>query len=512
MKRIIEDLKEKLNINSVFSKNHINMKNFPTEFPLANIEGLPNEVFDLNKSLYIENVKKNIKNFESDSILLIEGGKEISRNDTDTQVYHFYQDPNFYFFTGLNEPNFYLTLDFKSEAITLFMQMPDEKTNIYTRVPSLEEIKERYGIECLALSTLYEELSKRNPKIIFRLKGENADSGLKIHTTTFNPPEEFKSLRDLLDDEPLIYELLADTRTRKTEYEKNIISYCISKAIGAHLEVMKFTVPNKIERDVENVFVNYLRKNGYHREMSYECIVASGTNSSILHYDRNSDVLKDGGLILYDMGFRLGGYCSDITSTIPINGKYSDKQKSIYNIVLNANRTVMRNVKEGSFWPTMHLLAEKVIIMGLKELGILSNKYSTQEMLEKRVGYYFMPHGLGHFIGLDCHDVGGYLSFTPKRSNLPGLSNLRTARYLEKGNVISIEPGCYFITSLLEQVFKDKNISKYFNEDFIRKEYYDFGGVRIEDMVYITSKGCENLSKDLPRTTDEIESIMKNKM
>ena len=122
-----------------------------------------------------------------------------------------------------------------------------------------------------------------------------------------------------------------------------------------------------------------------------------------------------------------------------------------------------------------------------------------------------MPHGLGHLIGLETHDVGGYLSFTPARSKEKGLDCLRTARYLEPNMVLSDEPGIYFIPYLLEKAFKDEKVSKYFVVDKI-KEYYDFGGVRIEDDILITEDGCVNLTEGLPRTTKEIEDAMEGKL
>ena len=152
--------------------------------------------------------------------------------------------------------------------------------------------------------------------------------------------------------------------------------------------------------------------------------------------------------MLTDQGHSFHHYCSDVTISFPVNGKFTERQAAIYNIVLKASRAVFAKLAPGVDWIECHKLAERTVLEGLVELGCLTG--DIEEMMEKRIGFIFMPHGLGHFIGLDCHDVGGYLDHTPKRSNLPGLANVRTARIIEAGNVITIEPGCYFRDFLLD--------------------------------------------------------------
>lgn len=157
----------------------------------------------------------------------------------------------------------------------------------------------------------------------------------------------------------------------------------------------------------------------------------------------------------------------------------------------------------------MHKLAEKTILSGLVELGCL--KGDVEEMLEKRIGFIFMPHGLGHFIGLDVHDVGGYLKHTPARNPAPGLKSLRTARTMEVGMCITIEPGCYFRDFLLNgeipKDYYDFDLT-YLNLDKIREYKEEIAGVRLEDCVLITEDGNECLSYDIPRTTEAIEKCM----
>ncbi len=197
----------------------------------------------------------------------------------------------------------------------------------------------------------------------------------------------------------------------------------------------------------------------------------------------------------------------------------------IYNAVLKANRAVLDAAKPGVRWTQMHLLAEKVILSELKVAGLLVG--DVEEMVEKRLGAVFMPHGLGHFLGLDVHDVGGFLGDAEPRSSLPGLKSLRTTRCvkmlrpvltgprnipnpfrtLKERMVITIEPGCYFIDSVLDKALADPQLSRYIVAEKL-KEYRGTGGVRIEDDVVIWAKGNENMNAELPRTVEEIEAFM----
>ena len=171
----------------------------------------------------------------------------------------------------------------------------------------------------------------------------------------------------------------------------------------------------------------------------------------------------------------------------------------------------MNALKPDVSWVDMHLLAERVILEGLKELGLIHG--DVEDMLHERIAFIFMPHGLGHFVGLEVHDVGGYLKAFPPRIYMPGLKNLRTARVMEKNMVITVEPGIYFRDFLLDGDFGADlavgDIKKYLNRDLIREYQKEISGVRIEDVVLVTADGCDNLSKDLPRTVEEIEKCMQ---
>ncbi|VDK47704.1 unnamed protein product [Cylicostephanus goldi] len=204
------------------------------------------------------------------------------------------------------------------------------------------------------------------------------------------------------------------------------------------------------------------------------------------------------------MGPEYACYASDVTTSFPANGKFTDKQKIVYNAVLDANRSVFKAAKPGVRWTDMHMLAEKVILTHLKNAGLLTG--DVDAMLAARIGAVFMPHGLGHFLGLDVHDCGGYLGDATPRSKLPGLSSLRVTRTLKERMVITIEPGCYFIDTLLDAAFNNPEQAKFLVKDEINK-YRGQGGVRIEDDVVIWEKGNENMSI-VPRTVEEIEHFM----
>ena len=178
-------------------------------------------------------------------------------------------------------------------------------------------------------------------------------------------------------------------------------------------------------------------------------------------------------------------------------------QVGIYNAVLRASRAVMAACKPGVTWVDMHLLADRIILEDLVKLGVLQG--DIEEMMKLRICAIFMPHGLGHFLGLDTHDVGGYPDGHERRTE-NGLKSLRTIRTLQPNMVLTIEPGCYFIQAVIEKALADPAQACFFVEDVVRG-YFGFGGVRIEDDVVITETGCDLLT-DVPRTVEEIEQHM----
>ena len=211
--------------------------------------------------------------------------------------------------------------------------------------------------------------------------------------------------------------------------------------------------------------------------VSYGTIVGSGDNANILHYTQNSDVLSNGDLVLIDSGCELQGYAADITRTFPVNGKFSTEQAALYNIVLKAQEVAFNEVKPGGYLSQANKLAMQVLTQGLLDLGILTGDFD-ELMAQGACKEYYM-HGLGHWLGLDVHDVGDYRVNNEERAFEPGM-------------VLTIEPGLY--------ISKDSNAPK----------KYQGIGIRIEDNLLVTESGHENLTITVPKKISEIEALMQS--
>ena len=262
-----------------------------------------------------------------------------------------------------------------------------------------------------------------------------------------------------------------------------------------------------MEYQLEARFLHEVYARGGCRFTAYTCICGAGPHSSVLHYGHqgapNDGRLEDGDLFLNDSGAQYHGYASDITCTYPVNGRYTPEQRGIYEAVLASNRAVQAAMKPGVPWPDMHRLATRVIAEHLRDMGLVRG--STDELMAHHIPGLFMPHGLGHLMGLDVHDVGGYPAGTG-RSDDPGLRGLRCGRALEAGMVITVEPGVYFVDAVLDPALADPVQSKLLVPSAVAR-FRGFGGVRIEDDVVVTPAGSENMTQ-VPRDVKDVEAVM----
>uniref|UniRef100_A0A3B3Q7E3 Peptidase D n=1 Tax=Paramormyrops kingsleyae TaxID=1676925 RepID=A0A3B3Q7E3_9TELE len=256
-----------------------------------------------------------------------------------------------------------------------------------------------------------------------------------------------------------------------------------------------------------SLFQHYCYTHGGMRHTSYACICGTGENSSILHYGHagapNNKAIADGDMCLFDMGGEYYCYSSDITCSFPANGKFTDDQKAIYEAVLKSSRAALAAIKPGVLWPDMHRLTDRVQLEELVKIGIL--KGSVDDMLKAHMGAVFMPHGLGHLMGIDVHDVGGYPEGVV-RIDEPGLKSLRMGRAVLERMVLTVEPGIYFIDHLLDQALASPAQQCFIDRDVLAR-FRGFGGVRIEDNIAVTAGGVELLTC-VPRTVQEIEEFM----
>ena len=463
----------------------------------SEIEGLPPEFFEEKRKNYLNNLKIRFAQLKTNSIIVLQGGDYLPRYDTDVNLYYFDQESNFYYLTGVREPGMKCVIDVQDGSCTLFYKPQEDEMKVWMTVPSKEDIEKKYGIKTLLMDDLNDFIQRRNMEVIYILDGLNYNSGSQVLSAELDFVGDQAYLNDKISHDKYIYMVLCDTRQIKTESEKELLRWIAKVSNQGHMELIRQMKPGKYERDMENVFCQYMRNNHYARFWAYNCICGSGQNSATLHYDVNNRLMESGDLFLTDMGIRMLGYVSDITITIPVNGKFTEQQKKIYDIVLKTNRDCIAAIKPGvTKLSDLSLLCQKIILQGLKDIGILKADADVDEMQKAGLSRTFMPHSLSHLMGLDVHDVGRNVSY-------------KSMGYLENGIVLTIEPGIYFIDFMMDKAENDVDLVKYINVEEFEK-YRGFGGVRIEDNVIINERSVESLQLELPRTTEEIEEFMAN--
>jgi len=461
------------------------------------ITGLDPSFFKLNRDNYLKNLKMRFSHLNENSVIVFQGGRLAPKYDNDTNYYYFDQESNFYYLTGVREPNMHFVLDVQSGEGCLFYEKEPDENQVWMVVPTCEDIEKKYGIKTLLKSNLEKFLQKRNMEVIYILDGTNENSDLPVYSAELNFVGDYAYLNKKINHDKNIYMVLCDTRRVKNEKEKKLLKYIADISNEAHMALMKYMKPGLNERDTENFFLQYLRDHNYTRFMAYGCICASGANAATLHYVLNNRDMQSGDIYLTDMGIRFLGYCSDISATFPVNGEFTDQQKAIYNIVLKANRGVIAAMKPGiTKCAELDTLSKKIILEGLQEIKILKEGYTRDQLFDAGLAKIFMPHSIGHLLGLDVHDVG-YKSITYKSNNV-----------LENGMFITVEPGIYFVDFLMDEAEQSTELSKYINIEELEK-YRGFGGVRIEDDVMIGEDSVESYQAILPRTVEEIEKYMK---
>jgi Xaa-Pro aminopeptidase len=280
-----------------------------------------------------------------------------------------------------------------------------------------------------------------------------------------HPPGEFAALDHLLHD----------MRLFKSEAELSVMRESAQIAADAHVHAMQVCQPGMMEYQLEGEFIHQFMKRGA-RSPAYTTIVGGGANGCILHYVENDQALEDGDLVLIDAGCELDMYASDITRTFPVNGKFSEPQRLIYQLVLDSQIAAIEQVKPGNHWNDPHAAAVEVLAKGLIELGLLDGDLETVLKEEQYKKYYM--HRTGHWLGMDVHDVGEY--------KVGG-----EWRVLEPGMVMTVEPGIYIAP----------------DDETVDAKWRGIG-VRIEDDVAVTAEGYEVMTSGVPKSVADIEALM----
>ncbi|GAA5522536.1 aminopeptidase P family protein [Aliifodinibius salicampi] len=427
---------------------------------------------------------------EETAIVYVKGAELMYRYDTDYE-FAFRQESNFWYLTGVDEADFHLILDLNTQEYHLFVPNRDAQYAVWHGiVKSKEQYQSEYDPDHLHYdSKLPQVLKELDAEKIYCLDEEQAEF-----------IEEFD--REVSIDLEALPDALTHCRVFKTDWELDQLREAARVNNIAHRGVLEALEPGKYEYEMKAVFDYHQIGNGLMQD-AYNGIFAAGKNSAILHYVENSRKIKDGDLFLIDAGYECNGYASDFTRTYPASGKFSAEQAEIYEAVLEAQKQVIEAAEPDVKMEDLHVLSARVMMQGLKDANIVTG--SIDDLMENDVFALFFPHGLGHFLGLDTHDVGGY----PKgveRIERPGIKYLRMRRTLQSSMVLTIEPGLYFVPALLKPALEDEEMSKFLNASKL-KNMMEFGGVRIEDNLIITDDGFENMT-DVPKERSEIEKEM----
>lgn len=459
------------------------------------------DVFKENRQRLCERLKAN-SNVPQGAIIILQGGAAETRYCSDHEPL-FRQESFFHWTFGVEEPDCFGAVEVDTGRAILFPpKLPNEYAVWMGKLLMEEQFRFRYGVDEVHFGDKIEEvLTGKKPSVLLTLHGKNTDSG------KYSQEAVFPGIGNFTLNNKILHPEISECRVFKSDKELAILRYVNKVSSDAHIAVMKEMQLGMFEYQAESIFKDYCQYMGGMRGQSYTCICASGEHGAILHYGHagapNSKQILDGDMCLFDMGGEYYCYTSDITCCFPANGKFTDKQRQVYQAVLDANRAVMAACKPGVSWVDMHKLAEKVELEALKKMGVLQG--DVEAMMAARVSAIFMPHGLGHFMGIDTHDVGGYPEGT-ERLQEPGLKSLRTVRTLQPRMVLTIEPGLYFIDTLLDAALQNPEQSQFLVREVV-DQYRGAGGVRIEDNIAVTEDGMELLTC-VPRTVEEIESIM----
>ncbi len=427
-----------------------------------------------------ERRRRGVMQLMGDGIAIIPTNTEQPRNGD--VLYPFRPDSDFYYLTQFPEPEAIAVLipgRDEGEYI-LFCREKDPRREMWDgKRVGLDDAKTVYGAD---ETYPYDQLEEILPNLlencsqVFHCQGRYPEFDTKLFGWVndikdksrrgVHAPAQFHDLTFMLHELRLI----------KRSPELRVMKRAGKLSAAGHLAAMQFCQPGLYEYQIQAELERVFRAGGS-PSPAYPSIVAAGENGCILHYIENNSRCQDGDLVLIDAGAEIECYASDITRTFPVNGKYSAEQRTLYELVLEAQSAAIECIKSDTVWTEYHDAALKVLSQGLLDLGLL--KGSLDQVLEEKSYKRFYMHGTGHWLGMDVHDVGEY--------------KVEEAwRVLEPGMVLTVEPGLYVTPG-----------------DDVDERWHNIG-IRIEDDVVVTKSGNEIISRDVPVDPDEIEAIMRD--
>lgn len=424
--------------------------------------------------------KKLMQHIGAKGIVIIPSGSLLHRNGD--SEFPFRQQSDFYYLTGFEEPGAVAVLlpKRKKGEYILFNRVRNRDEEIWTGYRAGQEgaCKEFLADEAfpiLEFDHKLPELFEGREEIHYAL-GMNECFDKKIIKAVNKIRGKIRSGAQSPVAFVDISHTLHEMRLIKSAAEVDVMRKAALISADAHRRAMRYCKPGIYEYELEAEIMHEFQRNGA-RFPAYTCIVGSGANSCILHYNDNNKKIENNSMVLIDAGCEYQYYASDITRTFPANGKFSAEQAAIYDIVLQAQLAAIKTIKPGALWSTAQDVIVKIMTQGLLDLGILKGKLA--DLIEKQAYLPFYMHKSGHWLGLDVHDVGCY------KIN-------KQWRKLKPGMVLTVEPGIYISADT-------PNVHKCWHNI----------GVRIEDDVLVTAKGNEVLSHKAPKTIKDIEAIMK---
>ncbi len=439
-------------------------------------------------------------------LILLPGNQESPMNYPEN-TYHFRQDSTFLYFFGLDQSGLFGVIDADNNSDTIFANDVDIEDIIWMGPQrSVAEQAKEVGVEVTApldkLGSTVENAIRSGRRVHFipPYRADNQALLSRLLGIKFGNIKQYSSLA-------LINACVAMRSVKDAEEVFEIEQAC---AIGyeMHVTAMKMAQPGITEQQIAGFIEGIALSKG--TGTSFPTILTQ--NGETLHNHNHSFTLEAGRLMIVDAGAESNGhYASDFTRTIPVGGKFSKRQLDIYNIVLAANNCALSLAKPGTTYQYVHLQTASVIASGLKDLGLM--KGNVEDAVTNGAHALFFPHGLGHMMGLDVHDMEDYgqIHVGYDKEIRPvdqfGTAYLRMGRRLQPGFVITNEPGIYFIPALIEK-WENENINSEFINFAKVREYIGFGGIRLEDDILITETGSRLLGERIPINPEDVEAIV----